>query len=263
MVGGDEDFAEEDFIGRFFGLERATQEDGLDPNDVFDMVLEIKGAALNGRNSRSPESHWNDDVRLPLIRLALEGFWKPKGIYYIDVSNAGIHDASLLSGLRPTVKKIKSKLVDFAMAIRPTEDLLDRINDLLGKTDSLSINHTDARCLRRKPIGLRIKTGRDGKDEFESNIKLGVWVSAQFARMSQLNHGNEDLPLLPLLMIQGHQWAFMIAHKVNATRIVIYRDLSLEETRSILGIYQLLAAVRRLAQWLDEVLRPWFEARVL
>lgn len=263
MVRRDEDFAEEDFIGRLFDLERSTQEDGLDPNEVFDIVLEIERAALDCRNSSSPESHWNDDVRLPLIRLALGDFWENKGIYCIDVSTAGIHEASLLSGLRPTVKKTESKMVDLAMAIRPAEDLLDRIKDLLRKTDGLSINHTDAQYLRHNPIGISMKTGRDGKDEKGSNIKLGVWVSAHFAKLSQLNHGNEGLPPLPLLMIHGHLWDFMIAHKVNATRIEIYRDLSLGETRSILGIYQLLAAVRRLAQWMDEVLGPWFETNVL
>jgi len=112
-------------------------------------------------------------------------------------------------------------------------------------------------------IDLSIETKRGDIDEDKANTQLGTWVSAHFAKLSQLTRGDGHLPLLPMIMIQGNKWEFMIAHKVNARTIKIYRDQSLGDTASILGIYQLLAALRRLTQWMDEVLRPWFEAHVL
>jgi hypothetical protein len=159
--------------------------------------------------------------------------------------------------------KVQSKMVDYAMIIRFAKNLLDRIRDLLRNSDDFNINQTDARYVRFRSIGLSIETKREGIDEDKANTQLGTWVSAHFAKLSQLIRDDEDLPPLPLIMIQGNKWKFMIVHKVNARKIEIYRDQSLGETGSILGIYQLLAALRRLAQWMDEMLRPWLEAHVL
>jgi len=263
MIREDGYQAEEVFMGIFAGTDSSAQNEGLKGDEVFDEAVKIKMAAMDCRNDDVAEPEWNSAVHYPLIKLALKDIWRSKGIWFHDISTARISDSSLLPGITSRVKKVQSKMVDYAMVIRPAEDLLDRIRDLLRNSDGFSINQTDARYVRFRPIGLSIETNGGGIDEDKANTQLGTWVSAHFAKLSQLIRGDGDLPPLPLIMIQGNKWEFMIAHKVNARKIEIYRDQSLGETGSILGIYQLLAALRRLAQWMDEVLRPWFEAHVL
>lgn len=255
--------AERIFMGIFATTETSAPNEGLKGNEVFDEVVNIRRAAMDSRNEDVAEPEWNSAVHYPLIKLALQGFWSSKGIWFHDISTARVSDSSLLPGITSKAKKVQSKMVDYAMVIRPAQDLLYRIKDLLRETDGFSINHTDARYVRFKPIGLSIETKRGGIEEDKANIQLGTWVSAHFAKLSQLIRGNGNLPSLPLIIIQGNRWEFMIAHKVNARQIQIYRDQSLGDTESILGIYQLLAALRRLAQWMDEVLRPWFETFIL
>jgi len=263
MIREDGYQAEEVFMGIFAGTERSAHSEGLKGDEVFDEVVNIQMAAMDCRNEDVAEPEWNSAVHYPLIKLALKSFWLSKGIWFHDISTARISDTSLLPGITSKAKKVQSKMVDYAIVIRPAQDLLYRIKDMLRENDGFSINQTDARYVRFKPIGLSIETKRGGIDEDKANTQLGTWVSAHFAKLSQLTRGDGHLPLLPMIMIQGNKWEFMIAHKVNARTIEIYRDQSLGDTASILGIYQLLAALRRLAQWMDEVLRPWFEAHVL
>lgn len=263
MIKEDGCQAEEISKNIFAGADRSGHDQEMEENEVFDEVVDIQMAAADCRNDGVSEPEWNSAVHYPLIKLALKSYWRSEGIWFHDISTARISDSSLLPGIASKAKKVQSKMVDYAMVIRPAEDLLDRIRDLLRNTDGFSINPTDARYVRFRPIGLSIETKRSAIDEDKSNTQLGTWVSAHFAKLSQLARGDGDLPLLPLIMIQGNKWEFMIAHKVNARQIEIYRDQPLGDTGSLLGIYQLLVALGRLARWMDEVLRPWFEAHVL
>jgi len=72
-----------------------------------------------------------------------------------------------------------------------------------------------------------------------------------------------SLPCLPLIIIQDHDWEFYVAEMHTATQIVIYRDEKMGSTSSLLGVYELLAATRRLARWVDEVYRRWLEKEIL
>jgi hypothetical protein len=76
-----------------------------------------------------------------------------------------------------------------------------------------------------------------------------------------------QLPILPLVMAQGHDWKMVVAVAVlepNAKdcKAVILRDLRLGSTDTVLGIYQLVEAVRCLTRWADEKYRHWLERDV-
>jgi hypothetical protein len=53
----------------------------------------------------------------------------------------------------------------------------------------------------------------------------------------------------------------VVEHGREDFKVVILRDLRLGLTDTILGIYQLVEAVRRLARWVHEEYRPWLERR--
>jgi hypothetical protein len=44
---------------------------------------------------------------------------------------------------------------------------------------------------------------------------------------------------------------------------LIFSSVRLGDTDSVLGIYQVMMAVRRLARWVDEEYKPWFKREVL
>ena len=265
------DLEEEDIITRFAAPE--TQGDKVDPHpeEVFDDVIKIMKASTDCRKDDVAEPGWNSAVHYPLLKLALTGYWRSKGIWFQDVSTARISDSSLLPSIYAKSKKVQSKMVDYAMVIQPSmgnpmveAPMAQRIRKKLREAGSFSINHTDARYVRFTPIGLSIESKRRAIGADTSTTQLGTWVSAHITKLRQLlDNKNTEIPPLPLIMIQGDDWKFMIAHEVRGERIMIYRSLRLGETESILGTYQLLGALKRIAKWIDEELRAWFELHVL
>lgn len=63
---------------------------------------------------------------------------------------------------------------------------------------------------------------------------------------------------IPLLITYGHNWNVMIA-QMKDKELLLLSDRILGSTNTLLGIYQALAAIRRLAKWADEQYRPWLE----
>ena len=55
----------------------------------------------------------------------------------------------------------------------------------------------------------------------------------------------------------------MIASLQDNDRINLIKELYLGDTDSVAGVYQVVAAIRRIAQWINDDYRPWFEKEVL
>lgn len=237
-------------------------DEDITPEAELDMVIRIKQATFECRNDDVSEAQWNSAVHFPLLDLALRRYWRSKGIWFYDITTAKISNSSLLPGIASKAKKMQSKMVDYAMVLRPSGDLLKRIRIKLRAEERFSINQTDARYVRFTPITLSIETKRAAIEEDSANTQLATWVSAHFTNLEQLTVDGSGPPILPLLMVQGREWDFCVAQKLN-DEIVIFRDHKLGSTGSIVGVYQLLAAIRRLAKWSDENYREWFESHVL
>lgn len=71
------------------------------------------------------------------------------------------------------------------------------------------------------------------------------------------------LPSFPVLSVPGGRWLLMIASLRHNGRIDVIRHLDLGDTGSVAGVYQVIAAIRRIAQWISEGYRPWFEREIL
>ena len=69
--------------------------------------------------------------------------------------------------------------------------------------------------------------------------------------------------MLPIITAQGHDWKSMLAEMPVPDQVIIHWDVYLGATNTMLGIYQLLAGVRRLAKWVHEKFRPWFMSEIL
>ncbi|KAL8711530.1 MAG: hypothetical protein Q9225_007095 [Loekoesia sp. 1 TL-2023] len=252
------------YVNRLFPASSfSSVEPDLEEHYLWRRVIEISRNATRCRDDESSEPGWNSMVHSPLMELALGGARETAEVWFHNVTTARITDTSLLPGITANATKSQSKMVDFAMVVRPSKDLEKRIKQRIRDTGKISINHTDAAYLLYQPIGVSIETKRAGIDEPTAKNQLATWVFAHFEKLEQLRHGDAPLPYLPLVMIQGHGWKFLIAHKPSPEEVLIYRDIDIGNTGTVLGIFQLLEALRRLAQWMDREYKPWFVENVL
>jgi len=228
-----------------------------------------------------PESAWNTEVHARLLRLALQGHWAANEVWYEDITQARIANKSLVPW-NISSGAMQSKTVDYAIIINPSQDFSGEastslhnhiIEKLRREGANTGINQTVAEWVRFKPIGVNIETKKGAVSEMEGHVQLGTWLTSQYNRLRQLCDTGKDtkgrfmnnvpLPSFPVLFAQGQRWLMMIACIRDNGRIDLIRELSLGETGSVAGVYQLIAAIRRLAQWINDDYRPWFERQIL
>jgi len=101
-------------------------------------------------------------------------------------------------------------MVDYAISLDPDKNTMRRIIHKLKADFSPSINHTKAEYVRFKPIVISIETKRPGMDEDTAKVQLGVWAAAHLERIQELSQ-KTNLPILPEILIQGHDWRLKIA----------------------------------------------------
>ncbi len=126
-----------------------------------------------------------------------------------------------------------------------------------------SLNHVESEYLRFVPIGVSIETKRAAIDEDKAEVQVCTWIKAHFAKLKQLAPNAATMPVLPIIIAQGHDWKFMLAEMAASDQVIIHRDVFLGATNSIIGIYQLLSVVKRLARWAHEEYQPWFMKEVM
>lgn len=239
------------FMNKQCEEEKESSEDSLTYDAFWEQVVDILKIAKKCQNRRSSEAHWNGEVHARMLRLALRGYWERKGITYTNVSSAKICDPSLLPKA-VSGKPMQSKMVDYALLLDPlpSDSLHGQIRQKLRietGNRGLSINHAFAEDIRFCPIAISIETKRSAIQEDAALVQLGTWCTAHFARLRQLSGDAFPLSILPLLLVQGHEWKMMIADMGSDYNILILRDLSIGTTNSVLGVYKIVAAVRRLA----------------
>ena len=224
-------------------------------------IIALREASLECDEECLSEAAWNANVHAAIIRLALSGYWKKKGVWYHDITSARISDATLL----PTVATgtTQSKMVDLSFYVHRDAGLEGNVLEKCVAKNTRSISQTMVEYARFTPLSVSIETKRGALGESEAHLQLALWVSAHYAKLRQLTRVGTEMPLLPLLKVQGHDWKFMLAEQVDDGQIVMLKELRLGSTDSIQGIFQVIAALRRLALWTDEVYKPWFDQYVL
>ncbi|KAI4130890.1 MAG: hypothetical protein LQ338_001487 [Usnochroma carphineum] len=248
-------------------MDHAKTKHALDHVEIWKRVVYIRDAARECLNDDSPESTWNMEVHSPILRTALRGHWKSQEIWYKDLTTARISDKDLL----PKVPGFpKSKMVDFGIVIQPRalSSLWRKILEKCKAQPYYTINQTGANHVCKVPIAISIEVKRAGGSEDEALVQLETWVTAHYNNLKVLLRSGASadvkLPILPLLQTQGHDWSLMIAEfKTEESLIILHRNIRLGSTNDILGIYQIIASLRRLAQWVSEEYRPWWTAAVL
>lgn len=246
---------------------------GLGHTMFWHRVSMIHQATIECLVESDPEPAWNSEVHSSILRLALEGHWKVKEVWYKDITVARISNNSLVPWNIAT-GAMQSKMVDYAIVINPSQKFTGDpskslhnhvIEKLRDKKAGASINQTSAEWVRFKPIAVNVETKNGAVGEDEAHMQLGTWLTAQYSRLRQLMPGKAKtkLPSVPVLSVQGQRWLLMIASPQDNERIDLIKELHLGDTGSVAGVYQVIAAIRRIAQWVNDEYRPWFEREIL
>ncbi|KAL9012214.1 MAG: hypothetical protein Q9173_003008 [Seirophora scorigena] len=246
-----------------------TPEETFEHLQTWHKILQIEGAAEECEVEDCAEPSWNAEVHCKLLREALQGQWRSKNVWYRDITTAKIFDKELLPKI-PGLSA-KSKLVDFAIMVRPQESSVLEAA-MARKCSSMpfkTINQTDASYVRNKPIAISMEVKRPAGNEDVSAVELQTWVTAHYNMLKALLYpknalGSFELPVLPLIQVHGHMWNLWIAEYKNANNeIIIHRRVFLGSTDRIVGIYQIIASVQRLAQWVAEEYQLWWIKAIL
>lgn len=146
------------------------------------------------------------NVFWPLTRLA-------------SSTTAKIQPTSLAPNME-SGEKLKSKMVNFAVVLRPSRATEEgfRNLDAFPNAPSESFNQTCINTIVDKPIALSIETKSSNSAADEGLPQLSIWACAQYAKLRQLtasarhkDSGPVQLPVLPLIIAQGVSWTFFAA----------------------------------------------------
>ncbi|KAK3299702.1 uncharacterized protein B0H64DRAFT_104042 [Chaetomium fimeti] len=221
------------------------------------------------------EASWNCNVHKPLLDLAL---WK----YCDSIALENATSARILPAFIPalvTGEAIRGKMVDFVLspnftAAGRTASQSSHISNATidaailkrlamqpsAGSRNLGVNHTDYPPLLRAPTAVTIATMIGSGSLEDGRVRLGIWTAAWHIRMAALGiSGWEDgplLPTLPLILTHEHQWSLYFAVD-RGHKIEILGGIQIGTTSTTQGIYQLLAVLRLLADWIETEFKEW------
>lgn len=96
-----------------------------------------------------------------------------------------------------------------------------------------------------------------------------MWTAAQLQKLHRLMSFDRpgitwaEMPILPLISVSGHSWRLLVARPGEGPSLTVLDGMNFGTTRTVRGIYGVMAGLRRLATWAEMEYRPWFERAVL
>ncbi|KAL9036140.1 MAG: hypothetical protein Q9214_006267 [Letrouitia sp. 1 TL-2023] len=209
----------------------------------------------------APESTWNAEVHSRLFFLALHGHYRARGVWYANIIPCQIADPTLLPNIGGI--SLASKMVDFALVVEPSRHMRQQMGLFLDTRGMSSVNQTDASFTETKPYACYIETKPSGEGEKKAGVQLVTFLAAHYEKLKRLS-GKEgtDLPAMPVLTTQGHTWSLMMVGMNNRMQLYLMGTKELGKTSEYLGIYQILAAIQRVAEWVSTDYMNWFAKNI-
>ncbi|KAM0205530.1 hypothetical protein ACHAQI_009090 [Fusarium lateritium] len=245
--------------------------DALGPTPCPEDVLYILECAADCLRMGRSEAAWNNEVHFPLLCLALRP--RVKGAFQRLVNVTNCSTASIVPDYR--IRFAPDKKIDFCVYLDPHYDTTDTniasmVDTVRARLPLLSINPTDDLSLLSNPIAISIETKRPGEGLDTANLQVATFLTAHLTLLQRLVDAGaaipvvegeempsvDDLGFLPGLIVQGNTWNFIAASRQDS-RIVIWSETSLGSTGDIFGIYQIIASLQLLREWINATYWPW------
>ena len=165
-------------------------------------------------------------------------------------------------------EEMASKMVDYAVIIKPDNDLEKRITRTLAsfKADEHNINQTDYSPVRFAPFIFSVEAKVPFSGGQTSDIQHMAWYDAGGTKIQQLleknGKKNVKIPTIPVLSAHGHDFHLSGWYmKQDETEYV--GKLRLGSTETVQGIFQILKCLHILVEWGNTTYRKWFCENVL
>ncbi|KAI1022192.1 hypothetical protein LB504_007276, partial [Fusarium proliferatum] len=237
------------------------------PEDVV-YILECAGNCLPMGRS---EAACNHEVHFPLLCLALRN--RSKGAFQHLVNVTSCSSAPIIPDYR--IRFAPDQNIDCCVYVDPHHDLNDpnissTVDTVRARLPGLSINPIDDLSLLSNPIAIPIETKRPDEGMDTANLQVATFLTAYLTLLQRLVDTGasvpvqdeekppsvDDLGFLPGLIVQGNTWNFIAASR-QYSRTVIWAETSLGSTGDIFGIYQIVASLQLLRQWINTTYWPW------
>ncbi|KAK2468891.1 hypothetical protein H9L39_19483 [Fusarium oxysporum f. sp. albedinis] len=205
-----------------FGLD---SDDLIPANRFLSTVISLSKFAGQCQDDSYDETGWNHLVHTPILQTVFRGGQWPGNalIDFAPCMNASVVTAYHRFFTAPSK-------VDYALYINPKFDSDDGVNEAiekLYKSPFGSVNHTAFGPLSKYPSSLSIETKRYGGDLRRADVQTAAWHAAQWTYLrSQAGDAVDELPFLPGIIVQGHEWKFVATTRKNNETV---RKASLQE----------------------------------
>lgn len=161
-----------------------THDGGLTNDQVWARTKEIHEAALECSNMRLSEAAWNSEVHSRLFRLALQGSYRSKRIWYQDVTAARIEEKKLLTKIGGL--SIQSKMVDYALVIKPSDKMEGQIRRRMRTLKLQSFSASHAEYMRFEPCASFTETKRGPESGDKGHVHWGLGLAPTSISSSRL-----------------------------------------------------------------------------
>ncbi|RSL83940.1 hypothetical protein CDV31_016768 [Fusarium ambrosium] len=241
----------------------------------------ILDCSTRSANRKRCEASWNNLVHTPLLLHTLSSF------AHLEVEPipsarimpafrpltktgdaASVSSASSASGQDPGTPKTTAavgvhKMVDYAVVLLPDADLESAIDTFLARQPHTmaTINQTRYEPLRTCPAPIFIETKTAAGNMETANVQLGIWVAAWHQRMRSIiefGGGNHRVITIPVIQVVGTVWTLLFVVDAGTEIRVIDWSFRIGDTDTIVGVYQLHAAMLALGDWVKKTFEPWF-----
>ncbi|KAH7125870.1 hypothetical protein EDB81DRAFT_810084 [Dactylonectria macrodidyma] len=235
---------------------------GLSPADASRLMLTARKLVKRAgqcHHLQYDEAGWNNLVHTPLLDAVLNDK-DPSQNQPVDFSpcmTASISPRFHHFSMTPTK-------VDYVLYLDADDEDASIRNELarLEATEG-SVNHTAFTPLAQYPIFLSIETKRHGGDGRRADVQMAAWQAAQWSFLeSQAGDGINQLEFLPGIIVQGHEWKF-VATTRRDRMTTLWSSHQFGTTMTLVGVFQIMAGLRRLRRWSIEVFWPWYKRHVL
>ena len=246
--------------GWFYNTATATPDHKSELRAAHSRMQRICRNSLRCRERMDHEPAWNDGVHCRMLEESLE---EPE--HYKGVGFRNITSCRTLTTFHDNDPVLRENKVDYGIFLQPgplDDDGLGRLLDDLA-SEQVDITHCVLSDLAPTPLAISIETKSPQADVIKGSVQLANWVRAHFRQLAKVverrghDPASQPLPFLPLLYVQGSTWRADFAYRYGA-KTIIYDGIVVGDTQTLYGCYQVRAAIRRLALWVQQDFRAWW-----
>lgn len=239
----------------WFSTASAEEDEAEDNADTHRTMQKICRNSRKCKVKMEYEPAWNDLVHSRILEEALDR--------QASVDFRNITLCRTLREFHDDDPALRENKVDYGIFLQPTQGndgLSNRLADL--SAEGIHVTHFALSDFAPTPLAISIETKTLQAKPIEGPVQLANWVRAHFRQLTRVverrgHDAGRELPILPLIYVFGNTWRVDFAHRLDG-KTVVYGGITVGETDTLYGCYQVCAAIRRLALWVETEFRAWW-----